>query len=112
MEAGTMEVKELIRKEMEDWEDEEVSRAWFKAFSSQKSNWEPTYHFRNHLLFSIARAFPHSHPFTFPGTPFISLSLSLSLSLSQFIVSDYLGFFFFFKGEEQLVQSQWIDPFG
>ena len=27
MEAGTMEVKELIRKEMEDWEDEEVSRA-------------------------------------------------------------------------------------
>ena len=95
MEAGTMEVKELIRKEMEDWEDEEVSRAWFKAFSSQKSNWEPTYHFRNHLLFSIARAFPHSHPFTFPGTPFISLSLSLSLSLS--IYSFWLfGFFFFF----------------
>ena len=45
MEAGTMEVKELIRKEMEDWEDEEVSRAWFKAFSSQKSNWKPTYRF-------------------------------------------------------------------
>ena len=95
MEAGTMEVKELIRKEIEDWEDEEVSRAWFKAFSGQKSNWEPTYRFRNHLLFSIARAFPHSHHFTFPGTPFISLSLSLSLSLS--IYSFWLfGFFFFF----------------
>ena len=48
--------------------------------------------------------------------PRYSFHFSLSLSLSQFIVSDYLGFFFFFfffffKGEEQLVQSQWIDPF-
>ncbi|KAK7820515.1 charged multivesicular body protein 7 [Quercus suber] len=57
MEAGTVEVREFIRKEVEDWEDEEVGRARFKAFSGQKSDWEPTYRFWNHLLLSIARHF-------------------------------------------------------
>ncbi|KAM4086894.1 hypothetical protein ACJW30_10G136600 [Castanea mollissima] len=57
MEAGTVEVREFIRKEVEDWEDEEVGRARFKAFSGQRSDWEPTYRFWNHLLLSIARHF-------------------------------------------------------
>ena len=70
---------------------------------------------------------PIGNPLTVSGTTSFSPSLAIStfssfhlprysfhfsLSFFQFIVSDYLGFFFFFfEGEEQLVQSQWIDPF-
>ena len=84
-----MKVREFIRKEVEDWEDEEVGRARFKAFSGQRSDWEPTYRFWNHLLLSIAR---HFHLLII--SPSQVLLSFLSLSLSQFIVSDYLGFFF------------------
>jgi hypothetical protein len=52
-----MEVREFIRKEVSDWEDEEVGRARFKAFSGQRSDWEPTYRFWNHLILSIAKHF-------------------------------------------------------
>ena len=52
-----MEVREFIRKEVSDWEDEEVGRARFKAFSGQRSDWDPTYRFWNHLILSIAKHF-------------------------------------------------------
>ena len=38
MEARTMKVREFIRKEVEDWDNEEVGRAPFKAFSGQRSD--------------------------------------------------------------------------
>ena len=93
MEVGTVEVREFIRKEAKDWEDEEVGRARFKAFNGQKSNWEPTYRFCNHLLLSIAH---HFHLIIISPSQVLLSFLSLSLSLSPFIVSNYLGFFFFF----------------
>lgn len=48
-------VKELIRKEVQDWDDEVVCRARFKALSGQRSDWEPIYLFWRNLILTIAR---------------------------------------------------------
>lgn len=48
-------VKELIRKEVKDWDDEVVCRARFKALSGQRSDWEPIYLFWRNLILTIAR---------------------------------------------------------
>ncbi|KAM5558511.1 hypothetical protein ABKV19_020292 [Rosa sericea] len=48
-------VRELIRKEVQDWDDELVCRARFKAFSGQRPDWEPIYLFWRNLILTIAR---------------------------------------------------------
>ncbi|KAF3436620.1 hypothetical protein FNV43_RR23712 [Rhamnella rubrinervis] len=55
MELGSSFVRELIRKEVPDWDDEVVARARFKAFSGQRPDWEPIYLFWRDLIFTIAR---------------------------------------------------------
>ncbi|PQQ12074.1 charged multivesicular body protein 7 isoform X1 [Prunus yedoensis var. nudiflora] len=49
-------VREVIRKQVgDDWDDEVMSRARFKALSGQRSDWEPTYLFWRDLILSVAR---------------------------------------------------------
>ncbi|KAB1999091.1 hypothetical protein ES319_D12G137100v1 [Gossypium barbadense] len=50
-------VKEFIRKEVPDWDDELIATARFKAFSGQKSDWEPKFQFWKNLIVKIARHF-------------------------------------------------------
>ncbi|XP_048333796.2 uncharacterized protein LOC125423484 [Ziziphus jujuba] len=53
MELG--EVRELIKKEVPDWDDEVLARARFKAFSGQRPDWQPIYLFWRNLILTIAR---------------------------------------------------------
>ncbi|XP_034908658.1 uncharacterized protein [Populus alba] len=48
-------VKEFIRKQVPDWDDEIMATARFKAFSGQRSDWEPKYLFWKDLILKIAR---------------------------------------------------------
>ncbi|CAK7348555.1 unnamed protein product [Dovyalis caffra] len=48
-------VKEFIRKEVAEWDDEIMATARFKAFSGQRSDWEPKYLFWRDLILKIAR---------------------------------------------------------
>ncbi|KAJ6940706.1 charged multivesicular body protein 7 isoform X3 [Populus alba x Populus x berolinensis] len=48
-------VKEFIRKQVPDWDDEIMATARFKAFSGQRSDWEPKYFFWKDLILKIAR---------------------------------------------------------
>ncbi|KAJ7977758.1 Charged multivesicular body protein 7 [Quillaja saponaria] len=50
-------VREFIVKEVPDWDDEVVATARFKAFSGQRSDWEPKYLFWRDLIIKIARHF-------------------------------------------------------
>ena len=95
-------MREFIRKEVEDWEDEEVGRARFKAFSGQRSDWEPTYRFWNHLLLSIAR---HFHLLIISPSQVLLSFLSLFLSIYSFWL---FGFFFFFLK----VKNNWFNRNG
>ncbi|XP_030539703.1 charged multivesicular body protein 7 isoform X1 [Rhodamnia argentea] len=47
----------FIRREVPDWDDEVVATARFKAFSGQRSDWEPRYQFWRDLILRIARRF-------------------------------------------------------
>ncbi|KAJ8748658.1 hypothetical protein K2173_008103 [Erythroxylum novogranatense] len=49
------EVGEFIRKEVPDWDNDDVSTARFKAFSGQRSDWESKYQFWRDLILKIAR---------------------------------------------------------
>ncbi|KAJ9556033.1 hypothetical protein OSB04_010647 [Centaurea solstitialis] len=48
-------IREFIRKEVEDWDSEVMVSARFKAFSGQRSDWEPRYQFWRNLIINIAR---------------------------------------------------------
>lgn len=49
-------VREFIKKEVSDWDDDEaVATARFKAFSGQRSDWEPKYQFWKNLILNVAR---------------------------------------------------------
>ncbi|KAI3736495.1 hypothetical protein L6452_16037 [Arctium lappa] len=48
-------VRELIRKEVHDWDSEVMVTARFKAFSGLRSDWESRYHFWRDLIIKIAR---------------------------------------------------------
>ncbi|KAM7521363.1 hypothetical protein LguiA_011265 [Lonicera macranthoides] len=48
-------VGELIRKEVSDWDNEVMASARFKAFSGQRSDWEPRYFFWRDLIINLAR---------------------------------------------------------
>lgn len=50
-------IRDFIREKVPDWDDEVVSTARFKAFSGQKSDWEPRYLFWRGLILTIARQF-------------------------------------------------------
>ncbi|EEF47153.1 charged multivesicular body protein 7 [Ricinus communis] len=48
-------VMEFICKEVSDWNEEVIATARFKAFSGQRSDWEPKYQFWRNLILKIAR---------------------------------------------------------
>lgn len=50
-------VREFVRREVPGWDDEVVSTARFKAFSGQRPDWEPRYHFWKDLIIKVARHF-------------------------------------------------------
>ncbi|KAK8509740.1 hypothetical protein V6N13_093590 [Hibiscus sabdariffa] len=54
---GSKSVKDFIRKEVPDWDEELIATARFKAFSGQKSDWEPKYQFWKNLITKISRHF-------------------------------------------------------
>lgn len=47
-------LREFVRTEVPEWDDEVVSRARFKAFSGQRSDWEQRYHFWKDLILKVA----------------------------------------------------------
>ncbi|PSS06277.1 Charged multivesicular body protein [Actinidia chinensis var. chinensis] len=47
-------VGEFVRKEVADWDDEVMATARFKAFSGQRSDWEPKYAFWRDLILRVA----------------------------------------------------------
>ncbi|KAL6968757.1 hypothetical protein U1Q18_034550 [Sarracenia purpurea var. burkii] len=47
-------IGEFIRKEVADWDDEVMATARFKAFSGQRSDWEPKYYFWRDLILKVA----------------------------------------------------------
>ncbi|CAA7030564.1 unnamed protein product [Microthlaspi erraticum] len=50
-------VKEFIRREVPDWDDEVVATARFKAFSGQRSDWELRFQFWRDLIIKASRQF-------------------------------------------------------
>lgn len=49
-------VAEFVRNQVgEDWDDDVVTTARFKAFSGPRSDWEPKYRFWKDLIFKVAR---------------------------------------------------------
>ncbi|KAF6167238.1 hypothetical protein GIB67_029876 [Kingdonia uniflora] len=50
-------VGEFIRREVPDWDDEVVATARFKAFSGQRSDWEPKFLFWRDLILKVAKHF-------------------------------------------------------
>ncbi|XP_022757712.1 charged multivesicular body protein 7 isoform X2 [Durio zibethinus] len=50
-------VKEFIREDVADWDDELIATARFKAFSGQRSDWEPKFQFWKDLIVKISRHF-------------------------------------------------------
>ncbi|KAM1668454.1 hypothetical protein TB2_047300 [Malus domestica] len=54
-ESESERVRELIGKAVGDWDDQVMTRARFKAFSGQRSDWEPVYLFWRDLILCVAR---------------------------------------------------------
>lgn len=50
-------MREFVLKEVPDWNDEVIATARFKAFSGQRSDWEPKFQFWKNLILKIARHF-------------------------------------------------------
>lgn len=49
-------IEEWIRKELgTDWDDEVKMRGKFKAFSGQRTDWEPNFIFWRDLIINLAR---------------------------------------------------------
>ncbi|GAV68498.1 Snf7 domain-containing protein [Cephalotus follicularis] len=57
MESISTSVREFIRKEVPDWDDDVIATARFKAFSGQRSDWESKYHFWRDSILNISRHF-------------------------------------------------------
>ena len=47
-------VGDFLRKEVADWDDVVMATARFKAFSGQRSDWEPRYTFWRDLILKVA----------------------------------------------------------
>lgn len=48
-------VEEIVRREVPDWDDDVAATARFKAFSGQRSDWEPKFLFWRDLIIRVAR---------------------------------------------------------
>ncbi|WOL09593.1 charged multivesicular body protein 7 [Canna indica] len=48
-------VEEIVRREVPNWDDEVAATARFKAFSGQRSDWEPKFLFWRDLIIRVAR---------------------------------------------------------
>lgn len=55
--AASESVSEFIKKEVPDWDDPVKLTARFKAFSGQRSDWEPQFLFWRDLIIKITRQF-------------------------------------------------------
>ncbi|GKV23339.1 hypothetical protein SLEP1_g33077 [Rubroshorea leprosula] len=55
MDSSSM--REFLRKEVPDWDDEVTATARFKAFSGQRFDWEPKFQFWRDLILRISRHF-------------------------------------------------------
>ncbi|KAG6522361.1 charged multivesicular body protein 7-like [Zingiber officinale] len=53
--ASSSTVEELVRTEVPDWDDEVTAVARFKAFSGQRTDWEPKFVFWRDLIIRVAR---------------------------------------------------------
>ncbi|KAL5717173.1 hypothetical protein ACHQM5_010234 [Ranunculus cassubicifolius] len=49
-------VYDFIKQQVPDWDDEVIATARFKAFSGQRSDWEPKFIFWKDLILKVARA--------------------------------------------------------
>ncbi|CDP17039.1 unnamed protein product [Coffea canephora] len=54
-EEERLKVRELVRREVEDWDDPVKAVARFKGFSGQRSDWEGRYLFWRDLIIKVAR---------------------------------------------------------
>ena len=54
-EEERLKVRELVRREVEDWDDPVKAVARFKGFSGQRSDWEGRYLFWRDLIIKEAR---------------------------------------------------------
>ncbi|KAJ4727940.1 Charged multivesicular body 7 [Melia azedarach] len=54
---SSISVSEFISKEVPDWNDDVIATARFKAFSGQRSDWQPKFQFWRNLILKIARRF-------------------------------------------------------
>ncbi|XP_062084853.1 uncharacterized protein LOC133790988 isoform X2 [Humulus lupulus] len=52
-----MSITEFILQEVPHWDDELLARARFKAFSGQRSDWQPIFLFWRDLILNVARHF-------------------------------------------------------
>lgn len=52
-----LDVVEFIRVQIPDWDDDVKATARYKAFSGQRSDWEPQFHFWRDLIIKISRQF-------------------------------------------------------
>ncbi|MCH91571.1 charged multivesicular body protein 7-like, partial [Trifolium medium] len=50
-------VRDFIAKEVPDWNNEVITVARFKAFSGQRSDWQPNFIFWRDLIIKIATHF-------------------------------------------------------
>ncbi|KAJ0559404.1 putative Snf7 family protein [Helianthus annuus] len=55
MEDASNSVREVILKEVPDWDSDVTVSARFKAFSGQRSDWEPRYQFWKNLIIKVVR---------------------------------------------------------
>lgn len=74
-------IMEYLRKQVPDWDDEVKCTARFKAFSGQRTDWEPLYVFWRDLILNVAR---HLHIFIIRPSQVSSFYFSTLLS----IISD------------------------
>ncbi|XP_050235896.1 uncharacterized protein LOC126685932 [Mercurialis annua] len=50
-------IRKFISEEVPDWDDEVIATTRFKAFSGQRSDWEPKFQFWSNLILKISRHF-------------------------------------------------------
>lgn len=60
MEDASKSVRDIILTEVTDWESDVMVTARFKAFSGQRSDWDPLFHFWRDLIIKVAS---HLHIF-------------------------------------------------
>lgn len=98
-----MAVREYIKKEVGDWDDDLAARSRFKAFSGQFSDWESTFLFWRHLILNVSGHFQFL--FIRPSQVSFFLLIHIFFVWKDVIISAS------FSAEEGLVQSRRVEPF-